>query len=554
MQKRASRALTASWLCAVLAWGASCADRTPSAQSPPSPDPRDDARSPALVVSVVVDQLASWTFERYQPLLPDDGFFRRATQHGAYVPRVAYPQANTSTAAGHTTIYTGVAAAEHGAVANRVWRRQRNATVPAFDDGVHEVHGREGSYASPAAIATETVADALYRQSDGRARTLSISLKDRGAIPGGGSNAEAVLWYDPNQGRFTSSDYYGDLPSWLSDWQAERPLDTWLEPWSPLDEASLASELGPDGRPGEGDYLGLDAKFPHDPRQTEDPKSAFRLMPASTNAIFDLALRGVRDLELGSRGEAELLALAISANDYVGHTFGPESWEYVDALIRLDRDLADFVDALEDEVGAVSVLVTSDHGVARLPEASGADGYASGRLFSDEVEAALEDALTGALGTGDWISAFSSPFVYLTERARDPELRDESIRVAKETLEELPGVHAAYGVRDEDMLRASSESLERAVFLSLGGDVEPDVYVVLERHYTLDAGMPRGFGSNHGSPWRYDREVPVFAAGPEVPSFTSADAPSDMRQVAATLARLLDIERPEGAAEALWSE
>ena len=70
------------------------------------------------MVSVVIDQLPSWAFARYLPLLDPNGALRQAVQHGAYFPRARYDYAGTYTAPGHATLYTGVPPREHGVFAN----------------------------------------------------------------------------------------------------------------------------------------------------------------------------------------------------------------------------------------------------------------------------------------------------------------------------------------------------------------------------------------------------------------------------------------------------
>jgi hypothetical protein len=59
-------------------------------------------------------------------------------------------------------------------------------------------------------------------------------------------------------------------------------------------------------------------------------------------------------------------------------------------------------------------------------------------------------------------------------------------------------------------------------------------------------GEPLGKGTNHGSPYAYDREVMVLAWGKGVPRLRSSE-PVDQLRVAATLARLLGISAPAQA-------
>jgi hypothetical protein len=76
--------------------------------------------------------------------------------------------------------------------------------------------------------------------------------------------------------------------------------------------------------------------------------------------------------ELGrDRSTPRLLSISLSANDYVGHVFGVDSWEAWDQLRRLDAELARLfaeLDAAEGPEGWALVL-SADHGVPPTPEA-----------------------------------------------------------------------------------------------------------------------------------------------------------------------------------------
>jgi predicted AlkP superfamily pyrophosphatase or phosphodiesterase len=68
------------------------------------------------------------------------------------------------------------------------------------------------------------------------------------------------------------------------------------------------------------------------------------------------------------------------ANDYIGHRFGPDSWEAWDELLRLDAELKRFLNGLDAQFGErVFRLLTGDHGIPHLPEAVGMKGVRLGK-------------------------------------------------------------------------------------------------------------------------------------------------------------------------------
>jgi predicted AlkP superfamily pyrophosphatase or phosphodiesterase len=78
--------------------------------------------------------------------------------------------------------------------------------------------------------------------------------------------------------------------------------------------------------------------------------------------------------QLGQREETDVLAVSFSALDIVGHAYGPESREIEDALIRLDETIGTLIETLDADVGREHyfMALTSDHGVAAIPQTVGA--------------------------------------------------------------------------------------------------------------------------------------------------------------------------------------
>jgi predicted AlkP superfamily pyrophosphatase or phosphodiesterase len=80
-----------------------------------------------------------------------------------------------------------------------------------------------------------------------------------------------------------------------------------------------------------------------------------------------MANAATRGEQLGADSITDLLTISLSATDYIGHNFGPNSVEAEDCYLRLDKDLGAFLGSLDKEVGAGQYLVflTADHGRRR---------------------------------------------------------------------------------------------------------------------------------------------------------------------------------------------
>src|SRR5262249_14634808 len=120
---------------------------------------------------------------------------------------------------------------------------------------------------------------------------------------------------------------------------------------------------------GEGDLDGIGVTFPHAMARSTDPAHTFRATPFADEVLLKLAIDAV---DAAPPAEPMLLALSLSSNDYIGHVFGPDSWEAWDELQRLDAALARFFAALDERAGpgGWSIVLAADHGVITMPEAA----------------------------------------------------------------------------------------------------------------------------------------------------------------------------------------
>lgn len=551
---------------------------------------------------VVLDQVGSWVLERYLPKLRSDGIIHRTIDRGAFHHRVTYNYAGTYTAPGHAAIHTGQPPARSGVAMNRIWNREARNTLSVVEDHQHPVFNHTETSASPGLLQVDTVADALMEQTHGRAKVLSVSMKDRGAVIPGGRTPTMAIWYDEHAGAFTTSTQYAQqLPPWLDRWNRENPVTNLFRPWTRLSGSSPISNPLLDNAPGEGDWKGLGRVFPHDLARASEPRAAVLATPMSTDWLLALTSRAVDQYDLGKDNVPDLLAISVSGTDYVGHVFGPESLEAEDNLIRVDMALGRLVRQLESEGrGPISVLITADHGVARLPEANVAAGHDAHRLDWDAVPREInriltaenaaetadagtpEDATTArdsgarnhpqqlqpmsdggttsdaGAGTVDAagaprvtgpVEAFVQPFVFLTPEARNSPERSAIVQRVLRAVRQIPGVYGAYDARDAEQLRASRDRVERAVGWSIPSHASyqlGDVFIVPSENSLVDERMPAGSGTSHGSPWTYDIEVPVLMSGPAVTHVESTEA-MEQNRVAASIATMLQINAPTGA-------
>ncbi|HMI90990.1 MAG TPA: alkaline phosphatase family protein [Polyangiales bacterium] len=532
---------------AVAAWLGACGASAPSATPPPaaaSAKLRAPVQLPQLVIAVVIDQLGSDALRKLEPLL-QGGAVAHARAHGRVLEHVVYAYAGTLTAPGHAAIYTGVPPAQNGVTTNAVIDRATGLRRAVVDDGQHAILGvPPPAFASPSVLRAPTVADALKQATGGRAKVVSLSIKDRSAILPAGQHPDVVLWYDARAGFTTSSYYASELPSWLTAFTRAYPVLPASVSWEVQDGARLGLLLGPDDATGEGDYKGLGKTFPHRLRDNANAGDLWAHTPDSTEYLLELAHESAEELALGSDDIPDLLLISISGTDYSGHVFGPDSWEYADHLRRADRALLRLFERL-GERSRIAVLITSDHGVAPLPERLGA--AASGkRIDSVALEHTVESALDAAFGAGEWLGGYLEPYLFLTPAARAHPAHAAIRAAALQALRAQTGVAAAYDCEQLDALRAATGALEQAVLRSIDPNASGDFFVVVGENVVPDIGLVAGAGTTHGSPWAYDTHVPVLIWGDAVIPGKDSE-PLEQARVAATLAALLGIPAPGSA-------
>src|SRR5947207_2245582 len=198
---------------------------------------------PKLVVIITIDQFRGDYLERYRDQFGDAGF-RLFLDHGAYFSDCNYNYANTRTAPGHSTLFTGAYSNGHGIAANEWWDPKKKKMVTSVEDDDTKFVGLPDAKAgaSPHNLMADTLGDELKLATQGKARVFGVSLKDRGAVIPAGFAGDAAYWIDAKSGVWVTSTYYRhDLPRWVQDFNSSRPAKYWDREWKNSRGELLAS-------------------------------------------------------------------------------------------------------------------------------------------------------------------------------------------------------------------------------------------------------------------------------------------------------------------------
>jgi predicted AlkP superfamily pyrophosphatase or phosphodiesterase len=510
------------------------------ASSLAEPTPR-----PALAVVVVFDQLRARDLVLWEPLFGPGGFGGLGLRNLAHYD-AEYTYAATETGPGHATIATGASPNVHG-IASNAWPTV-DGRAYVVEDPASPVLGREGEAgASARYLKVPTLGDTLKMDTGGRAKVVSLSIKDRGAILLGGRGADLAVWYDPAIGRFTSSKAYAQtLPTWLDGLATSLPADARKNGrWSPLPAPRGRAALLPvDDRPGEAPRHGYTRTFPHDLASLadEDARHAYRGSPQSIEDLFTLALQAVQHEKLGVDETPDLLHLSISSTDFVGHWHGPDSLEYVDMLRRADLALRAFLASLDARVGRSRfvVAVTADHGVTQLPEAVLKHAKWGGRIAVEPLQKKLHD-VAQSVSPGIAAPLVHPPHIFVDVAKASPQDRDRLLRAISDELSATPGIAHVYRA---DALDTDVDPFTPAFREMLVEGRSGQLFIRQEPRVVFTWGTDEG--TDHGTPYVYDKRVPFLLVGPEVRRGRYAQS-ADVRDIAPTLAFMLGVSPPDAA-------
>ncbi len=336
---------------------------------------------PRLVIILVVDQLRADYLDRYRPDFKGRGF-RLFLDKGAYFEDCYYDYANTKTAPGHATLGTGAYTDGHGISANSWWDLSRNKTRPvsSVEDDRYRIlgaiHSGKEPGASPLNLRASTIGDSLRLATQGQAKVFGISLKDRAAILPAGYSANGAYWIEPASGAFITSSYYMDA------------LPDWVTAFNSGDRAGQAEQ---------------EAGVP----DTKQFYEAVGSTPAGNAYELDFARALITGEQLGSRPVTDMLVISLSANDLVGHHFGPDSPQARQMVDTLDLQLDNFFSWLDKNVpGGLAnmwIALSADHGVAPIPAPALALGMPAATFDMDKFLASLNDSMNAKFSPGEKI-------------------------------------------------------------------------------------------------------------------------------------------------------
>ncbi len=498
-----------------------------------------------LIVQITVDQFRSDYLTRFSPAL-NKGFSRILT-NGMVDIEGEVDHAVTNSAPGHTTLSTGSYPSTHGYSANEWWdfRNGKWTWVDGAIDSkatVLDSGGRPGHSATNMKVST---LGEWVTKADKQSKSISIGASEVTVLYAGKTSNHAY-WYDREAGRYITSTYYAQkYPEWVTNFNNEKlPLykqETWQ--LSVNKEHLNLADNDDQAYESFGEYYTFPHKFAdeydpdHERSREKQMDYWFYETPMADISAFDLAKIAIHEEKLGQRGHTDYLSIALGATDNIGHIYGGYSLEILDTMVRIDSEIDNLITYLDGTVGKDNYIlaISGDHGAPEPIERTLENGGNAYRIPTQEIDTLLDhiDEI-GEAHTGS---------------------RQELIGKIEQRLEAAPFIKDAL---TEDEVYGQKPSDNPFLHLYKKSWVKgrvPDFPLWTSTpnrpHHPARYGIFVQFFENtyfsfgmvvHGSPYPYDRTVPILFYGHNIPARTIENARTI--DIAPTLAKLANIEIP----------
>lgn len=501
-----------------------------------------DADAPDLLIVLSVDQLSSDLYEEYAPLFT--GGLKRVNEGTVFINGYQ-AQLATETCPGHSTLLTGAYPARSGIVGNN-WidleaTRDNKIIYCAEDENAEPAEG-ERYRVSAEHLLVQTLGTKM-KYANPATRNVAVAGKDRSAVMMGG--------------RYPDQRWFWSSAGWKTDLDAQAPQSVAAATQTTLAmiEQGVPALTYPAYCEAKSRAVSVnESEMTVGDGRLEIPAGnarAFQTSPAYDGAVLALAAALVQEMGLGRGTTTDLLSIGLSATDYVGHAYGDGGGEMCLQMFGLDQNLGAFFSTLDGWGIDYSVVLTSDHGVMDVPDRLNEKGVEEAQWLDPGLSAqAINDAVAPTIGlSGTFLFGFNIGDLHVAP-ALEGDLREKAIMASKKAYEEHPQVEAVFTNEELAALPIpggdpTGWSLIERVRASFHPDRSGDLVVVAKRYVQPIAEPDMGYVATHGSPWDYDRRVPIIFWRPDVDGDTreeSAATVDIMPTLAAQIGLAIDDE------------
>lgn len=515
----------------------------PAAATSAAPSAVSPQGQPKLIVAVSVDQFSADLFAQYREHFTKG--FTRLLQ-GAVFASGFQSHAATETCPGHSTLLTGVHPSRTGITANSwfmpgIGRAEKE--VYCVEDETNPKSTPDKPVVSAAHLKAPTLGD-LMKKRNPKTINAAVSAKDRAAVMMSGHDTDAVYWIGPKgfttfenrkitkaveaenavmARRVAAGDGALPVPGWCGN----------VDRATPIKDFTIGTYRFPLAA---GDF------------------NAYSNGPRIDTATAEMAVRMVDELGMGKDAVPDVLSVSFSATDKVGHAFGTEGVEMCIQMNVLDEALATLFDALDARGIDYEVVLSADHGGFDAPERQKLRGNPDAARIDPALSA---KELAAAVSQETGITVKNGPLFYGAGEAGSvwfsaeltPDQKQKVMAALVARLKTNPQIAAVY-TQDQIMQWPEPKgnpqdwTMEQKVRASFVPGRSGEVQMLTVRGVV--PGKPAPFKvASHGSPWDYDRRVPMLFWRKGMVGFEQP-TPVETVDIAPTLAATVGLTAPAG--------
>ena len=495
-----------------------------------------DVQVPKLVVGLTIDQLRMDYIEAFSSMYGERGF-KRLWREGRVYRNAEYDFADVDQASSVAAIYSGANPYVNGIVGDTWLDRSSLRVVNCVDDTDYMgVYTSEST--SPNRLKVSNLSDELMIATQGGAEVYSIAPTREMAVLSAGHASKGAFWLNDETGKWSGTTYYGNFPSWVSTYNDRQGLDFRINNlvWEPFHPVTFYK------------YLTSDAKqvpFKHKFSSLRQQKyRKFKTSPYVNEEVNRLVNACLNGTTIGQDAVPDFLSLAYYAGNYEHKPAVERPLEMQDAYARLDANLAELLDMIDQKVGLGNTLfVITSTGYAD-PEPVDPPQYRipNGEFHIKRCVALLNLYLAALYGEGLYADAYYEQEIYLNHKLIEQKQLNlpEILNRSSEFLVQFSGVKEVYSSQ-RLMLGAWTpevEKIKNSYNPFCSGDLRVEVLPgwTIVREHSLDTKVVRDIYTS----------APLFMMGwsirPQI-----IHTPVKVGHIAPTLAHFMRIRAPNAS-------
>ena len=494
---------------------------------------------PQLVVEIMIDQLRSDYIELLQNHFGETGF-KRLVNNGACFDNVDFNIDNVDLVSSTAMLVTGAYPRINGLSGAKVYDAQKRIANNILTDP-DKLGNFTSETLSPKALKVSTISDELKINGNGLGLVYSIAPDAQQAIVLAGHAGNGAFWINDVNGKWSTTTFYTDVPAAITNRNYKMSLGARMDTmsWVPMMDLSKYPDI-----PAHKKYYPFRYVYPS---ARNDRYTTFKKSALVNEEVTSVALDFLNTLNMGCRGETDMLNLAYTVapyNDDCGHG----SVEMQDLYLRLDKQLGRLFAAIDYKVGLQNTMIVVSSTGYFDDNSKVEEKYKLpvGVFTPSKAKSLLNLYLMAVYGNAQWVADYYDYSFYLNQKiVKDKGLDIKEVRrKSAEFLRRMSGVSEAFSLDDIiDSPKGVSERIHNGLVPGYAGDVFIEImpgWSVMENENTPSQRIKQ-VRANVVS-------TPIYILHPSVKA-QRISTPIDATLLAPTVSRLLRIRSPNAANE-----